>query len=71
MARSGGFLADDDMTTDKPIALPLAFYRISQATHPSCLQMPLSRVCKCLVWGPLIAAGDHLWRTQDVRGDHL
>ena len=30
MARSGGFLADD-MTTDEPIALPLAFYRISQA----------------------------------------
>ena len=79
MPRSGGFLVDDDKTTDDRqtdcFTPCILLYSISQAYSsilPSDAMVYLLVKCAC-VWygGPLIAAGDHLWRTQDVQGDHL
>ena len=65
----------DDRQTDCLPPFVLLYLPISQA-YLSIL--PSDAVVYLLVkyarvWygGPLIAAGDHLWHTQDVRGDHL
>ena len=72
MPRSGGFLVDDDKTTDdrQTDALPLAFYRIflfHKPTRPSCLRMQWFTSQLSV---HVFDMGDHLLQRGTIYGTH-